>query len=305
MKTHLKTTLLQSLTAAVLCTQAAVVTHANDHLADAIQLATEIRTQGTNGVFTNGQGVSLNRYGGSWEDLNNASFIQFKDDNAGVLPMAHSTCAPFVSHILQYSHGWDWSAYSFNDPILNEEVSTESPASYQYLTLMKGLIGFSSWTTDLDDVQPGDIAAIQNDGTASGHTMIVVSVNRSLVGQTRPKAYLTGLTDSDAQYTGTTYYEVTVVDCSEDKHTDDTRLFYNAQGALTKSTTGVGMGVIGVLVDGAGNVVAHSWSLPTRSLYFSNYASTRNSWVKSLNGRLQKQTGVGKRELVFGRLALP
>lgn len=266
------------------------------HLQDAVTLVTQIRGQAELGTFTDTNGVALNRYGGDWEDDDEPSFIQFAAP--GVSAANFTTCAPFVTHLLKEAYGWDWSDYSWFDPAEGEFTESESPSSWKYVAYIKGHVGFTNHVTRLDEVQPGDIAAAQDVGLTTGHTMIVAGVDLGSA-----KAYLSGLPDSNTNYAGTTYYEVTVIDSSKSVHTGDTRCFYNTNQVLVAQTEGVGIGKIGVLVNQNMEVVAHTWSLPTSGKH-NGTASERNKWVKSLNSRIRDQFASGGRELVFGRLDL-
>lgn len=48
------------------------------HLTDAVTLATQLRQQGEQGIFTGADGKELNRYGGTWTGAEQ-SFITFAD----------------------------------------------------------------------------------------------------------------------------------------------------------------------------------------------------------------------------------
>jgi hypothetical protein len=267
------------------------------HLQNALTLASQLRQKGVAGVFTDAGGVELNRHGGDWTG-SDLSFIRFADVANGILPGNYTECAPFVSRVLQYTYGWNWSNYSWFDPEQNAWVTSNSPNSYKYVGYIKALVGFSQHITQLDQVQPGDIVSMRDIGEQTGHTGIVVQVRLDSA-----KPYLSGLTNSDPKWAGTTYYEMDVVDSSASKHTNDSRQFYNGT-TLIRETKGAGTGVMGVLVNANMEVVAHSWSLPTSGNY-SGTTSQKNSWLTSLHNRLKDQTATGGREMVFGRLNLP
>jgi len=269
------------------------------HLQNALLLSAQIRQKGEAAIFTDANGVELNRYGGEWSPPDQ-SFIRFADDANGVLPGNYTECAPFVTRILQHTYGWDWSNYTWNDPEDNNNpVTTASPNSYRYVGYIKALVGFSAQITQLNSVQPGDIVAMRDIGEPSGHTAIVVQVRLNSA-----KPYLSGLANSVPKWAGTTYYEMDVVDSSgsTQKHTNDSRQFYTG-GVLTRENKGAGTGVMGVLVNANMEVVAHTWQLPPSGNYYGS-TGQKNTWLNSLHNRLKDQTAAGGREMVFGRLAL-
>jgi hypothetical protein len=73
---------------------------------------------------------------------------------------------------------------------------------------------------------------------------------------------------------------------------------YNGTTALSG---GAGRGVMGVFADANGNVIGHTWSIPSSSyLKTKNGVTTINpTWLSSIKGRLEMQATM---ELVFGRL---
>ncbi len=270
------------------------------HLSKGTQLVDEITAAQKLGVYTgdvNGATVFLNRYGGSWDTPGDLSFIRFLNVNTGTYAANYTTCAPLVSHLLKYTYGWNWADHPIPDTLNNGvPVAKASPKSYLYVSAIKNHVGFGQNVTNLLGVQPGDIAARWEVGTDEGHTMIVVGVNTASA-----KAYPVSSTDVSFEpaIAGATYYEVTVLDSSASGHTNDTRLI--TYGGKTDLSGGVGIGVMGVFANAAGEVVAHTWSLPT-----SSYLTTKNgvtsinsSWLSGIKSRLKKQADV---ELVFGRL---
>ncbi len=270
------------------------------HLVKGRQLVDEITVAQAQGVFTgdvNGTTVFLNRYGGSWTSATEPSFIRFLDVNAGTYAANLTTCAPLVTHLLKYTYGWNWKNHGIPNPLSGGALAFKSsPQSYLYVSAIKHQVGFSQRILTLDAVQPGDIAARWDVGTDDGHTMIVVAVNAASA-----KAYPETSSDSNflPALAGATYTEVTVLDSSSSGHTNDTRLItYNGSTALSG---GVGEGVMGVFTNGAGEIIAHTWSLPT-----SSYTKVSNgqvivnpSWLSGIKSRVKLQ---GACELVFGRL---
>ncbi len=276
------------------------------HLNRGHQLVDEIVAAQSQGVFTgvvDGATVFLNRYGGSWNSNLNPSFIRFFDANraANVGPYAANLteCAPLVTHLLRNTYGWDWHQHFISDPMNNGNlVAKSSPSSYLYVSAIKHQVGFASQVTNFLDVLPGDIGARWEVGTSTGHTLIVVGVNLDSA-----KAYPVSSADISfvPELAGSTYYELTVLDSSATGHSggNDTRLItYNGSTALSG---GAGRGVMGVFANANGQVIGHTWSLPT-----SSYLKTKNgvtgvnpTWLSSIKSRLERQADI---ELVFGRL---
>jgi hypothetical protein len=270
------------------------------HLVRGQQLVDEITAAQSNGMYTgtvNGATVFLNRYGGSWADAEDPSFIRFLNVNAGVYAANLTTCAPLVTHLLKHTYDWNWNQYGIPDPLNGGAMAFKSsPRSYLYVSAIKHLVGFSQRLTKLAEVQPGDVAARWEVGTDEGHTMIVVGVNAASA-----KAYPVSSTDANfiPALAGSTYTEITVLDSSSSGHTNDTRMItYNGSTYLSG---GVGEGVMGVFTNSAGEIIAHTWSLPT-----SNYTKVSNgvtivnpSWLSGIKSRVKLQGAV---ELVFGRL---
>ena len=227
------------------------------------------------GIFTDAQGVPLNRYGGSWSSKTNPSFVRFADYDNGVLPANNTKCSSFVTHLLKNLHNWNWKDHVYFDPVLMVNRSTASPEAYQYVALIKQQKGLVEIPT-LDLAQPGDILSWWEVGKSSGdHTMIIESINWESA-----KPYPLGYPNSNPALAGTTYYEVTVIDSSSDTHTEDTRLI-DVEGVETH-IPGIGRGVIGILVNEEWEIVGRTWSLPT-----SDFVTQTNTWVGSLNSRLK------------------
>lgn len=263
------------------------------HLDRGLELVAELLDAQHVGVFAESGGTLLNRYGGSWNSASDPSFIRFVDTGAG-LPGNNTTCAPLVTHLLKHTYGWDWSQVPIFDPLLNTWVATASPKAYRYVSAIKLHTGFVQQLTRLADVRAGDIAAYWDIGTDDGHAMIVASIDFSSA-----KPYPSTTTGADPALAGTTFIEMTVLDSSASGHTNDTRLV--TINGVTALTGGAGVGIMGVLINATGEIVAHTWSLPT-----SSYTTVKNgvtivnpSWLSGLTSRLKFQTS---RELVFGRL---
>ena len=257
----------------------AAATHAQTppHFNAAVELLDEITSCQNLGIYTDANGVSLNRYGGSWTSKTDPSFIRFADLDNGILPGNNTKCSPLVTHLFKTVYNWNWKNYTFYDPLANTVKSVSSPTPYQYIALIKEGKGFASQITTLNAVEPGDILNWWQVGTdASDHTMIIAEVNWASA-----KPYPLGYTYSDPTLAGTTYYEVRIIDSSADLHTADSRIV-DVNGTPTH-IDGIGTGIIGVLVNSNYEIVGTTWSLPT-----SDYYTKPNTWVKSLNTRLKR-----------------
>lgn len=270
------------------------------HLQKGQLLVDQITAQQSQGVFSgdvNGATVLLNRYGGSWESNTNPSFIRFFNQATNTYAANLTKCAPLVTHLLKYCYGWSWKQYGIPNPLNNGAiVFKNSPESYLYVSAIKHQIGFSQRILNIHDMQPGDIAARWEVGTDTGHTMLIAEIDFASA-----KAYPVTSTDPNflPALAGSTYLQVTVLDSTSSDHSFDTRVVtYNGS---TSFYAGVGEGVMGVFVNGSGEIIAHTWSLPSSSYTkISNGVLVVNpTWLSSIKSRVKMQNTV---ELVVGRL---
>jgi hypothetical protein len=258
------------------------------HLTKGLQLVDEITGAQDAGVFSDGAGVPLNRYGGSWNSASDPSYIRFANLAGGVLPSNNTKCAPLVTHLLKFCYNWSWSSHSFYDPLLNVTKTSASPAPYQMIALLKAGKGFAQQITQLDQALPGDVLLWAQVGTDDkDHAMIVANVNLASA-----KAYPSDHASANAAYAGTTYYEVEVLDSSGSTHTNDSRLV--PVNGVDTHIPGVGTGTIGVLVNASFQIVGVTWSLPT-----SDYVTQRTGWLNGLHSRLKL---VPAYEVAIGRM---
>ena len=272
--------------ACVLSTVAALAQPA--HLTKGLQLADEIAAAQATSVFADAAGVSLNRYGGSWNSASDPSYIRFADLANGVLPANNTKCAPLVTHLLKSAYNWNWSSYSFYDPVLKVTKTSNSPAPYQYIALLKAGKGFASQVSHLDQALAGDILLWWNVGSdASDHAMIIVSVDFA-----NGKAYPSELAAAKPELAGTTYYAVEVLDSSSGVHTDDSRMV--PVNGVDTQIAGIGTGTVGILVNANFEIVGTTWSLPT-----SNFTTQKTAWLNGLQSRLKMQATT---EAVIGRM---
>jgi len=262
------------------------------HLTKSLQLVDEITGSQDAGVFTDANNVALNRYGGSWNSATDASFIRFLNVAGALLPGNNTKCAPLVTHLLKYCYNWSWSSHSFYDPLLKITQTSASPAPYQMIALLKAGKGFAAQVAQLDQALPGDVLLWAQVGTDDkNHAMIIANVNLASA-----KAYPSDHANGNPAYTGTTYYEVEVLDSSSSLHTNDSRLV--PVNGVDTHLPGVGTGTVGVLVNASFQIVGVTWSLPT-----SNYTTQRTGWLNGLHSRLKLAPAY---DIVIGRMpALP
>lgn len=261
------------------------------HTGAQLLLAQILQSQAA-GVFADAQGVSINRYGGSWSSPTDPSFVRFADPGAGILPGNNSKCSSMISRLLQTLHGWNWnqSAYAFTDPVSGLLTQKPSPEAYQYGALIQQGRGFTPLGF-ANQIQPGDVLAWWLAGsTESDHVMLVQEMRWGTL-----RNYPTGLPNSNPALAGMQFLEVRVIDCSSDTHTQDSR-WVNVNGSLTH-IAGIGEGTIGLLLDASGRIVGRTWSLPE-----ADFATRPNTWVKSLNSRLKLAPSWG---FAVGRLVMP
>jgi hypothetical protein len=272
-----------------------------DHLAEGLLLSSQIASKAAQGTFTDGAGVLLNRYGGVWKGTTNAAQSFYRLQTASLPPANLTTCAPLISRLLAAKCNFKWSSYSFNDPVTGKtNVSTASPAPYQMLAMMKQAKGFSSSTTRLDLALAGDILVFSRIGNpADDHAALFIGARWDTAVE-----YPADLPDSIPALAGLFYVEVEILDSTGTAlHAEDSRLVEYPAGVFTV-THGVGTGVMGILVNAAGEIQGHTWSLPTNGDPLSTDDDERNDWVRNLNGRIEAQAGTGGRELRLGRVAL-
>jgi hypothetical protein len=117
--------------------------------------------------------------------------------------------------------------------------------------------------------------------------MILVNVNLASA-----KAYPSTHSAAKAEFAGTTYYEVNILDSSGSLHTNDSRLV--PVSGVDTHLPGAGTGTIGVLVDANFAIVGVTWSLPT-----SDYVTKRTGWLNGLHDRLKLKPAYA---IVIGRL---
>lgn len=167
-----------------------------------------------------------------------------------------SKCSSFVSKVMVQSYDADLVSWT----------GCDNPSAHTWYNTIDDEVGFTKITA-ISDVAAGDILAIEyNDAgctaftcagfstcTSSGHTAFVASA---------PVAR----TATSPTVSGTTQYEVVVVDVSQSYHgTDDTRYKAEADGTTDQ---GVGEGVMRLYADSTGAIVGYTWSVAKNSTYY-------------------------------------
>lgn len=160
---------------------------------------------------------------------------------------AMTDCSGFLTKLLIKTYGytstyfrtWTGTSTPRATNFYNEIVTQDHFTNIRYVTQIK----------------QGDIIAMQypaGTSTSTGHVMLVVSPP-TLRTATAPLV------------TGTTQYEVQILDCSSTGHgSTDTR--YVSTGVFN---TGVGKGIFRLYVSSTGLISGYSWSTYTSSVYYS------------------------------------
>lgn len=261
------------------------------HLTDGLQLVDEINATHSLGIFEDEDEVAVNRYGGSWEDDEDPSFIRFFDEENGILPANNTECAPLITHLLLHTYGWDWGNIEFKDPKDNFDLDTsESPNPWQYLELIRQEKGFASEVTNARQAKPGDIISIHYFPGTTGHTAMLVDLPLG-----NPQAYPQNGNNLVPELAGTHFYPITILDSTSSPHSNDTREFTvdHGENNITHHTiTGAGTGEMGIFLDLSGRIKGHLWSVPD-----DNFGSP--DWLERVESRIRLQH---EREMIIGRL---
>ena len=261
------------------------------HLTDGLQLVDEINATHSLGIFEDADEVPVNRYGGSWEDDVDPSFIRFFDQNNGILPANNTVCAPLVTHLLLHSYGWDWGNIIFKDPLEDGALDTsESPNPWQYVELIRQEKGFADHITNARQAKPGDVISIHYTSGSSGHTAILVDLPLG-----NPQAYPQNGANLVPELAGTHFYPITILDSTSSPHSNDTREFTvvdDDNNVTNHVITGAGTGQMGIFLDLSGRIKGHLWSVPEE-------AFGTQAWLNRVKSRIKLQ---GEREMLIGRL---
>jgi hypothetical protein len=181
-----------ALTIASVAANAQPYAHANL----AYEIIRGLNLQANKGIFTDADGVATNRYGASWP---NDYFTVPVDNDPTSVYSVYGRCASFVTMMLKATYNWD------------PDDLGESPFADEYYTsILNSNHGFMR-RLDFTKARYGDIlASMYSNNGDTGHVMIF---SRSKLVKYDPA-------------TKTREYEVTVMDCSKEQHTNDTRSVY-------------------------------------------------------------------------------
>jgi hypothetical protein len=181
-----------------------------------------------------------NAYGSS------PTYLTWAGVNGATSYTNRTECSSFVTRVLKQAYGWtnaDFTAW-FN---------STSPTAAKYHDAIVAGNQFVAFT-QVNDIQSGDFLAVKYlDGTttSTGHMMIATGP-ATLRMATAPHV------------SGTTQYEVEVIDSSKSGHgPTDTRL--QEDGTWQD---GVGMGILRLYADTTGAIVGYSWSTYSSSVYY-------------------------------------
>lgn len=155
-------------------------------------------------------------------------------------------CSGLLTCLLKQSYGYT-NAY------FKTWTGTSNPYAVTYYNEIKAKDHFSI-ISGIGSIARGDIIAIKYPAGSSntGHTMLVAD----------PAVIRTA---SAPLVTGTTQYEIPVMDCSSSGHgSTDTR--YISSGVWND---GIGKGVFRVYVNSRGAITGYTWSTYSNSVYYS------------------------------------
>ncbi|AUX47200.1 hypothetical protein SOCE26_087120 [Sorangium cellulosum] len=157
-------------------------------------------------------------------------------------------CSTFVTNVLKQTYGL--SSYH-----ISTWFGSTSPNAILYHDRIVQQVGFEQiWY--IDEIAAGDVIAIKYPAgsMASGHVAIAA-------GAARPRIA------SYPYVSGTTQYEIAVVDSSNTGHgmTDSRR---NPDGSWHP---GVGKGLMRFYANSSGEIVGHTWSPQASATYYPNY----------------------------------
>jgi len=179
-------------------TFASVAAHAQAtaHASLAYEIIRGIANQATKGVFTDADGISTNRYGANYP--NNYFSVPDANDPTSVYSV-YGRCASFVTMMLKATYNWDSGSLGL------------SPFADEYYTSILNSTHAFTRRTNFSKAKYGDIlASMYSNNGDTGHVMIFNSAK---------------LLSYDP-VTKAREYEVTVMDCSKDPHTNDTRTYF-------------------------------------------------------------------------------
>ncbi len=181
----------------------------------------------------------------TWKGINGAtSYSNFSD------------CSSFETKLLETAYGFNasqmtaWTGYS----------SPQAADYYEAAVKDKGFTGF----TQIADLQVGDAVFFDyaNDPDSSNDSGHVVTIDAL------PALISTSSTERA--------YNITVVDCTANPHSDDTR---------TGTESGVGRGVMRFYTDLSGNLISYSWGTsPDSEIYTESERASIFAKLPPMNG---------------------
>ncbi|MFC3572756.1 LamG domain-containing protein [Streptomyces yaanensis] len=172
--------------------------------------------------------------------------------------IARARCSSFQTWVLKHTYGWatdDYFTQYFQDRIPEaadyRKAFTDGTAGPRFKRIRK-----------VTDLQPGDLIAVDYNGTDSANTGHIVMVRE-----------VKGVFTGSMTFSGETQYAIEVVDCTSDPHGvyglssypqyPDTRMVSNVDG---ESYQGVGIGhMMFYASDSTGEFSRYRWSVNTGS----------------------------------------
>ncbi|MHC3468648.1 LamG domain-containing protein [Streptomyces sp. 7R007] len=168
--------------------------------------------------------------------------------------MARARCSSFVTAVLKHTYGWA------SDDYFTQYFQDRVPEAADYCTAFRNATAGPRFrrVTKVADLQPGDIVAVDYNGSDpdnTGHIVVVREVK--------------GVFSGTADFTGETQYAVEIVDCTSDPHGvyaltnypkyPDTRMVSNVDG---ENFEGVGIGhMMFYASDATGEFTRYRWSV--------------------------------------------
>ncbi len=172
--------------------------------------------------------------------------VTWAGQNGARIYFSATVCSGFLTKLLIQTYGYSTSYF-------RTWTGSTNPHASNYYNEIITRDHFTNITA-VSQIKQGDIIAMQypaGTSTSTGHVMVVV-------------APPTLRTASAPLVTGTSQYEVQIMDCSSTGHgSSDTR--YVSSGVWN---TGVGRGIFRLYVAANGTISGYSWSTYSSSVYY-------------------------------------
>ncbi len=228
---------------------------------------------------------SLGQTGGSTQHLTQAETLienlklsnirnQYDDDSepsyivwdAPPNTAAYTNCSSFVTHLLKHTYHWT------NDDFSGWWQSS-NPTAARYHDVIEAQNRFTR-IYYRNQIQPGDFIAIKypSSSTTTGHILLVAANLKKREPATGPVV------------TGTTQYEVPVIDSTASYHGSTDTRYPNAP--INGTPGGIGKGVFRIYVDEYDQIVGYTWSTFSNSVYYGQ-SDPPESLRHLVVGRLQ------------------